>query len=103
MRVKTETFLHLPMKLNWCGLMYHGIYRRLSCVLKRDVDFSDQRVKSFYHQTSTNGGYFLHFPLKAFRFAAPESLYLAQLSLHLRSKAVFTLLESSLPSYSYGQ
>lgn len=81
MRVKTETFLHLPMKLNWCGLMYHGIYRRLSCVLKRDVDFSDQKVKSFYYQTSTNGGYFLHFPFKAFRFAAPESLYLAQLSL----------------------
>ena len=88
MRVKRETFFHLSMKLNWYGLMYHGIYRWLSHVLKRDVDFSDQKVKSFYYQTSTNGGYFLQFPLKTFQFALLESLYLAQLALNLRSKAV---------------
>lgn len=88
MRVKRETFLHLPMKLNLCGLMCRGIYRRLSCVLKRDVDFSDQKVKSFYYQTSTNGGYFSQFSLKTFWFAVSESLYLAQFSLNLRRKAV---------------
>lgn len=57
-------------------------------MLKRDVDFSDQKVKSFYYQTSTNGGYFSQFSLKTFWFAVPESLYLAQFSLNLRRKAV---------------
>lgn len=92
---KNRAFLLLPIfKLVWTDVPWNLQTAQLCA--QEDVAFLRQESEIFYHPNFNQQGIF-HFPLKGFSVCCSVSVLNSSAS---RGKAVFTLLESSLPNYS---